>query len=185
MLQPGGTGGFATPAAGSSGTTGGGGSGPLDGAALYAANCMLCHGQQGAGGVLAPETQHPVRDYSSWVVRHGRPGVGFPKPMDIFGPDKLSDANLSLIWDYLDLPAQPTTGQALYHDYCANCHGADGKAGPTMRSITNELAKLKDQIRKGSKPGLFDQRHDYMPAFAASRLSDAEVALIYTYVDSL
>lgn len=188
--QLGGSGGLPTGTSGSGGGaafagSGGVGGGPVSGASLYEANCFSCHLPEGVGGVLAPEIQHPVRDYSTWVVRHGLPGMGFVKPMAIVGPDKLSDADLTLIWDFLDQPPQPTTGQALYHDYCANCHGADGKGGPTMRNITNELAKLKTQVRMGSKLGQFQLRHDFMPAFPTSRLSDSEVDLIYAYVDSL
>jgi len=105
--------------------------------------------------------------------------------MAAFAPNKLSDAQLTLIWDYLAQPPQPTTGKALYEDYCANCHGADGKGGPTSRAITNELANLKAQTRKGSKLGQFQQRREFMPAFTTTQLSDAEVNSIYTYVDSL
>jgi mono/diheme cytochrome c family protein len=170
------------------GSAGAGGSAavvPTDGPSYYAAYCQACHGAQGVGGPLAPEIQHPVRDYSSWVVRHGRAVTTFPKAMDIVAPDKISDMNLALVWDYLDLPPQPTTGQALYLDYCGNCHGADGKGGPTTRNILNELAKLKDNVRKGTHPGEFDMRKEYMPAFSTTRLSDAEVNLIYTYVESM
>jgi mono/diheme cytochrome c family protein len=171
--------------AGGGATAGAGGNVPLDGPSLYMANCQACHGIQGVGGPLGPELQHPVRDYSAWVVRHGLPGSGFPKPMEVVGPEKLSDASLELIWSYLDQPPQPTTGQALYHDYCGNCHGADGKGGPTTRNILNELAKLKEQVRKGTHLGEFAMRREYMPMFSTSRLSDAELDLIYKYVDSL
>jgi mono/diheme cytochrome c family protein len=174
---PGGTGG---------GTgTAGAGPGPLDGAGLYDLNCKVCHETQGMGGKLGPAIQHPVRDWSTWVVRHGLPGTGFPKPMEIVGPDKLSDADLNKIWDYLDQPPQPTTGQALYLDYCSNCHGADGRGGPTTRNILMELAKLRDMVKKGAHPGEFDMRKEYMPSLNPSRLTDAEVDLIYAYVDSL
>lgn len=170
---------------GSVGVSGSGGSGPLDGAALYASNCAPCHAAQGVGGPLAPEIQHPVRDFSSWVVRNGLPGAGFKLPMAPFTTAELSDSNLTLIWDYLDKPPQPTTGQALYHDYCANCHGADGKGGPTGRAITNELAKLKQQVRSGASLGQFAKRKNFMPAFTTAKISDAELNLIYTYVGSL
>jgi mono/diheme cytochrome c family protein len=179
-----------TSAGGSSGAAGAGasgaaGGGPADGAALYTANCLACHGAQGIGGKLGPELQHPVRDWSTWVVRNGLPGAAFPAPMLPIPTKELSDAQLILIWDYLAQPPQPTTGQALYVDYCANCHGADGKGGPTARPIINELANVKPQVRKGSKLGQFQQRRDYMPAFTSAQLSDAEVNAIYTYVDSL
>lgn len=185
------TGGASGAATGGATTVGGAaGSGgtatvPTDGPGLYNAYCFSCHGAQGVGGPLAPETQHPVRDYSSWVVRHGRAQTTFPKPMEIVPPEKLSDAQLTLIWDYLDQPPQPTTGQALYHDYCANCHGADGKGGPTTRPIVNELAELKKQVRAGAHLGEFDMRREYMPVFKTDVITDAKLDLIYAYVDSL
>jgi mono/diheme cytochrome c family protein len=111
--------------------------------------------------------------------------MGYKDPMEPIAPDVISDAVLETIWDWLDEPPQPTTGEGLYHDYCANCHGADGKGGPTMRPITNELKNIKTRVRQGSHAGEFAQRHDYMPVFSTTRLTDAEVDLIYDYVDSL
>jgi mono/diheme cytochrome c family protein len=157
----------------------------MDGASLYQSKCAACHGAQGVGGTLGPELQHPVRDYSSWVVRHGRATTTFPAPMVAVPAGDLSDAALTKIWDYLDQPAQPTTGQALYLDYCGNCHGADAKGGPTTRNILNELGELKSRVRQGAHPGEFDMRREYMPAFSTSVLTDAELDLIYKYVDSL
>lgn len=171
----------------STGGVGGGAAGAsaMDGATLYLTNCAACHGQQGVGGPLAPELQHPVRDYSTWVVRHGRAMTTFPAPMLAVASDKLTDANLTSIWDYLSQPAQPTTGQALYLDYCGNCHGADGKGGPTARNILNELDGLKEQVRQGSHLGQFDMRREYMPAFSTTQISDADLDRIFTYVEGL
>ncbi len=182
----GGAGGTATGGnAGAAGNAGAGGGSATDGPGLYQAHCFACHGQQGVGGPLAPEIQHPVRDYSAWVVRHGRAMTTFPKGMDPVTAETLPDAQLTLIWDYLDLPPQPTTGQALYLDYCGNCHGADGKGGPTKRSVVNELSKLKQQVRAGAHLGEFEMRGEYMPAWTTARITDAELDLIYKYVDSL
>lgn len=172
-------------AGGQAGNGGGGGLPASDGKGLYEANCMACHGEQGVGGPLAPEIVHPVRDYSTWVVRNGRAQTTFPMPMAKWGADKLSDAQLMLVYDYLDQPPQPTSGAALYADYCANCHGADGKGGPTMRNVTNEVAKVLTQTRSGKNVGKFEMRRDYMPAFPTTDISDAELMLIRDYVDSL
>lgn len=179
-------GGSAGAAAGGAQAQGGsGGAIPTDGKGLYDANCKMCHADQGLGSPLAPEIMHPVRDYSTWVVRNGRAQTTYLKPMDKWGTDKLSDAQLMLIFDYLDMPPQPTTGKALYDDYCANCHGADGKGGPTMRAITNEVGKVLTQVRSGKNVGKFEMRRDYMPAFPSGDISDSELMLIRDYVDSL
>src|SRR5882724_11703620 len=177
-------------AAGQSGASGAGGAGgggpiPTDGKGLFDANCKLCHGEQGIGSPLAPEIQHPVRDYDTWVVRNGRAQTTFVKPMEKWGTDKISDAQLMLIFDYLDQPPQPTTGQTLYLDYCANCHGKDAKGGPTMRDITNEVQNILKQVRSGKSVGQYQMRHDSMPAFSTMRISDAELVMIRDYVDSL
>jgi mono/diheme cytochrome c family protein len=193
LLPTAGAGGTTSSQAGSGGTqagsggaqAGSGGVAPVDGKGLYEANCKACHGEQGIGGPLAPEIVHPVRDYSTWVVRNGRAQTTFPAPMEKLATEKLPDAQLMLIFDYLDQPPQPTTGKALYVDYCANCHGADGKGGPTARNIINEVGKVVSQTRSGKNIGKFEMRRDYMPAFPVSEISDAELALIRDYVESL
>jgi mono/diheme cytochrome c family protein len=171
----------------SGGQAGGGGSGPApsEGQALYDLTCKLCHAEQGVGSILGPELQHPLREYSRWVVRNGRAQTTFPKPMEKVGADVLSDAQLTLIWDYLSLMPEPTTGQALFGDYCANCHGKDAKGGPTQRNIINEVAKITDKVRNGSNVGQYQLRHDSMPVFPSSVIDDAELAAIHDYVDSL
>lgn len=173
---------------GSGGTSSGGsgGSAPLDrGLELYGLNCAKCHGEQGAGSLLAPDIKHPVRDYSTWVVRNGRAQTTYAKPMEKWGTDKLSDADLTLIFDYLDKPPQPTTGQALFLDYCANCHGADAMGSVSEHNLRNELDKIKTQPRMGAHPGEYTARNKFMPVFTPQRISDAELTLIHDYVDSL
>ena len=184
-----GGGGAATAGSGgaSAGSAGSGGDGPIptDGVGLYGFHCAKCHGEQGRGGMNGPDIMHPVRDYSTWVVRNGRAMTTFPKPMEKWGTDKLSDAQLTLILDYLDTPPQPTTGAELFHDYCANCHGSDAKSGVAMKNLPNEVGELKEQVRKGAHPGEYDMRQEFMPVFSTMRISDADLDKIYMYVDGL
>jgi mono/diheme cytochrome c family protein len=158
---------------------------PSEGQALYDANCKVCHGLLGVGSPLGPELQHPVRDYATWVIRNGRPPGSYPKPMDKWGTDKLSDSQLMLILDYLSTPPKPTGGQALFLDYCSNCHGADARGGPTQRNLLNEVDKVEALVREGKNKGQYQMRHDSMPSFASDILSDGELAMIRDFIDSL
>jgi mono/diheme cytochrome c family protein len=84
------------------------------------------------------------------------------------------------------VPPKPTTGAALFKDFCANCHGADGKGGVTMRNITsapaNTAAMYLSNVRGGHHPGEFGNRREFMPKWTAAQLTDAEVRLIFNFV---
>jgi mono/diheme cytochrome c family protein len=172
---------------GSGGLAGAAGAGPVksEGQTLFEESCAVCHGIQGDGAQFGPELHHPVRDYARWVVRNGRAQTSYVKPMEKLGPEKISDAQLELVFDYLSTPPQPTTGAALFADYCANCHGADARGGPTMRDLLNEVDKIDDLVRGGKNAGQFQLRRDYMPKFGGDVLSDEELLAITQYVDSL
>jgi mono/diheme cytochrome c family protein len=152
---------------------------------------MQCHGPSGIGSPLAPENQHPVPEFAIWMVRNGSDARGasaYEMPMLPFDEATLSPEQLEMILDYLNSMPQPTTGEALFHDYCANCHGADGKGGPTTRDLTavdNLATEVPNNVREGHHPGEYDMRVEYMPAQDASRLTDAELGLIADYIATL
>jgi mono/diheme cytochrome c family protein len=195
----GGAGGAAGGSAG--GGAGGGGAGGGGGAsqmspeeALYITNCSACHGATGEGTILGPEIRHPVTDFTNWMVRNGSDartgGMSlFAAPMLPLDMTFITDAELTMVISYLNSFPKPTTGQALYEDYCANCHGADGKGGPTTRDITNLVdplaTKIPEQVRAGTHAGQFEMRIEYMPARTAAELTDQDLMLIATYVDGL
>jgi mono/diheme cytochrome c family protein len=139
---------------------------------------------------MGPEIQHPVRDFSTWVVRNGRSGhPSFAgSVMAAFPASALSDATLASFFDALSAPAipKPTTGAALYADYCATCHGATGAGGPAGHNAKGQpLSKALSMVRSGHSLTQFSSRTGYMPKWTTSELTDAEVGLIVSYLDSL
>jgi mono/diheme cytochrome c family protein len=149
--------------------------------------CVVCHGPEGQGiPDKGPEIQHPVVDFSTWVVRNGRMRPDYKDPMMKYTVDLVSDAQLQGIFTFLASRPKPTTGKGLYDDYCGSCHGADGKGGVTMRDISSQpvTAFIADS-RAGHHPGEFENRREYMPKWTPAELSDAELRLIFTYVDGL
>jgi mono/diheme cytochrome c family protein len=155
---------------------------------LYQANCMVCHGMDADGDdLLGPEIRHPVRDHAEWLVRNGRADTTYMGAMLPLDMTMLSDADMALIFDYLDSFPQPTTGQGLYHDYCENCHGSDARGGPTERDLSEHanFADVTENTRGGHHPGEFDNRGEYMPVLGNDRLTDQELQLIADYVATL
>jgi mono/diheme cytochrome c family protein len=105
--------------------------------------------------------------------------------MMVFDQTTLSDEMLEGILDFLSSPAQPTTGEGLFADYCAACHGADANGGLTMRPIQEETHELEELVRNGHDLGNFAVRREFMPSWSTDELSDAELQLITTYIESL
>ncbi|HKY36785.1 MAG TPA: c-type cytochrome [Polyangiaceae bacterium] len=151
------------------------------------AQCAVCHGPTGDGTALGYEIRHPVRPYTAWVVRHGRTGGEFPgSAMLAYATAALSDAHLSSIFDYLDSFPQPTDGQGLYLDYYRNCHGTNARGGVTGVDISDKAYNdALEKVREGEGGTNYANRAIYMPAFPASRLSDADVRAIAEYIGTL
>ncbi|MCB9547458.1 MAG: cytochrome c [Myxococcales bacterium] len=149
--------------------------------------CAACHGANGAGTDLGYELRHPVRDYAEWVVRNGRDMPGeLPATMLAYGPDQVSDEELTAIFDWLDDFNQPATGTGLYLDYCANCHGRDGRGGVVGVTMVGRTASsIRRHVRGGEGGRNYPLRRLYMPAFGADVISDAELELIIDHVAGL
>lgn len=179
------------PAAGGEPNAGGAGGADTGGEdspeAFFQTQCAACHGATGQGVEgLGPDIAHPVDDYSTWVVRNGREGGElYPTGMMVFDESVLSDEMLEGILAFLADQPQPTSGEGLYSDYCAACHGADGNGGPTGRAIKNEVGEVSRLVRSGHDLGNFAVRREFMPQWSADELSDAELQLISEYIQSL
>lgn len=113
-----------------------------DGGALYHKHCAVCHGDDGRGGVGVPLSLSSFIDtvsdeYLKTTIRLGRPG----RIMPAF--PQLNDAQVNAIVAHMrgwsDKPAithstepvkgDPEHGAELFANYCAQCHGANGKGG--------------------------------------------------------
>jgi mono/diheme cytochrome c family protein len=164
-------------------------SSPFDGTGLevFAAVCATCHGAAAEGTDRGYELRHPSRAYATFVLRHGRPGVEFvTSEMDAYPAELLGDAQLSEMWDWLDSFPQPTTGEGLYQDYCANCHGEDALGGVVDQGLDGEtLTNIVDKVRAGNGDRAYAARGDYMPSWTAEQLNDAELELVADYLGGL
>jgi mono/diheme cytochrome c family protein len=168
-------------------TASGCGSGGSDNAAgspsPFASVCAMCHGPQGEGTARAPEIRHPDHGYARWVVRNGREGKGFPAPMLAYGAAAVSDVELDHILDWLSALPAATTGQALYLDYCGNCHGPDGRGGTVEQTAYGTVPEqITDEVRSGEGGTDYGARTHFMPAIPASALSDAQLTSIYRFM---
>ncbi|MEZ4471834.1 MAG: cytochrome c [bacterium] len=148
--------------------------------------CAACHGPDGAGTDLGYELRHPVRDYSTFIVRNGREGGELPGMMLAYGPEQVSDAELTEIFDWLDGFEQPTTKAGLYFDYCANCHGRNARGGVVgVTLVGRSAASIRRHVRGGEGGNNYGLRRLYMPAFGADVISDPELDLIVEHLTGL
>jgi mono/diheme cytochrome c family protein len=158
------------------------------GAELFQALCSACHGANGEGTALGPELQHPVTGFSNWVVRNGRDSGSYPGPMIAYADTMVTDQQLEEIWTWLGSLPQPTTGETLYLDYCANCHGADsrgGRVGKNIQEKGGELGDLTEKVREGEGGTNYAATAQYMPHWSTAQLSDDELALIAQHLTTL
>lgn len=88
--------------------------------------------------------------------------------------------------------SQERSGQALYEQQCANCHGRDGEGlGTLMPPLAGADYLLKHRtalpclVRRGQRGPITVNGQPYdgvMPAFSRQQLTDADVANILNYV---
>lgn len=149
----------------------------------YQVKCAACHGASGEGAPLGPQIQSPVYPYATWVTRNGRSGVGYSGAMPAYSEAELPGPVLDDILGWLAEAPKPRDGRGLNARYCANCHGADGRGGPTRSSIIGEdLDEFIETVRDGEGGRNYGRRGDYMPSWSSLELSNGDIRLIWEYL---
>ncbi|HEX2876934.1 MAG TPA: cytochrome c [Polyangiaceae bacterium] len=159
-------------------------------AAYKTAGCNSCHGENGEGNLVGPEIRFTPKDYAVAVVRGGRKTpngmlsamVAFPAT----GTASVSDADLDAINTWQNSFTKPATGEGLYKAMCGNCHGPMTPTGGSAPVGIQGKPKVEvaQYVRNGNGTDM-TMRATYMPKFDTTLLTDAELALIETYLGSM
>ncbi len=182
-----------------------------DGTTLYGSFCAACHGPLGEGmrypgltafpAIANPDFLQVASDgFITETIRHGRPGRRMPAWGEKEGglrPDEISAVVGYLRemggTDWLPetkaarwVTADPASGERLFADNCAVCHGerGEGKEGtalsnPVLLSSASDTY-LVETIRRG-------RRNTSMPAFITTStthqmLSEPEIEAIVSFI---
>lgn len=158
--------------------------GSTPGLQMYATQCASCHGAEGGGTPSGPQLRFRDPGLVRFTVREGRNGTGNPTAMPIYDRATVTDADLDEATAWLDAFPNPTDGEGLYNQYCANCHALDGTGGPSFRPILGTI-RAQSIIRSGHGSDRYDERTSYMPSWTADQISDDEILLIEQYMRDL
>jgi len=155
----------------------------------FEAWCAPCHGLQGEGGSIAPSLNDFPSLPAEFISSRVRSGSN---AMPMFAETDLPTAQLTSIIAYAQqsiigsaLPqlsvADLAQGDALYQQFCAECHGARGEGtdndGPPLITIP--------PLRAGVIVNFTRVGSSLTPGIPPSSVSDADLALIVAYLHSL
>lgn len=173
-------------------------------------SCLGCHSLNGEGGVLGPSLDgvRTRRDaaYIANIIadpQRVKPGAAMPRI-------RMLASDRTLIIRYLGgdptrvvvatsvaaVTSTPANGRALYQQWCAGCHGANGDGnGPNAKALPVRPARHNDAavMSARSDDALFDtieaggaimNRHPRMPAFGGS-LTSTEIRALVQYIRTL
>jgi ubiquinol-cytochrome c reductase cytochrome c subunit len=165
------------------------------GAALYARDCVYCHGPEGGGGARGPSLAASGEAGAHfWLTTGYMPIQNVNEPIGR-SPTPYSDEELVALIDHVaafgDGPPLPdlevaeadvAAGGELYRLHCAPCHSATGIGGalafdefaPDLFATT----PMQTVTAMVNGPGA-------MPAFPPGAFDDDEIAAIAAYVDYL
>jgi len=172
----------------------------ISGQAIYAEKCAPCHGETGMGdGSLAEKSPSPVPAIGDLAVaRKARPAdwytlVTVGKMTN--GMPGFKSLNDRQRWDVVAYaltlsvtPEQMASGQQVYEDFCATCHGNSG-AGDGPDSAGKNLPDWRKPetlaIRSDAELAtVIASGKDMMPAYA-SQLDEAQIWAVSAYLRTL
>lgn len=168
--------------------------------AIYAAQCVACHGADGLGSGIAPALNDPVvreKDPAELerTITLGSPGTLMAGWSNVLTPADIS-AMVTLVQRWDEVPAGvipapnvpiPTTeesialGGELFSSNCARCHGPDGQGTPRAPSLnvksflTDTTDQAIQQIITLGVPGTS------MPTWG-DRMTDADIQAIVGFI---
>ncbi len=103
---------------------------PTAGTSIYALNCGVCHGTTGQGTIMAPAVGGIPAATLTPTVQSGLLPI-----MPAYNTAAISSTNLATLANYIaTLPGPPTSGWAVYSEYCGRCHGTYGTSGQYRRT---------------------------------------------------
>jgi len=182
-----------------------------DFAALYADNCAGCHGRDGRFGAARPLNdplylavvgKQRLRD----VIAKGVPRTAMPAfAQSAGGP--LTDDQLTVLADQIEahwsrpqefagllLPpysadlGDPERGEAVFHSYCARCHGESGTGGLKGAPVVDPafLALVSNQsLRTTVIAGRADQKvPDWRSDFPGHPMTSQEISDVVAWLSS-
>ena len=182
-----------------------------DFAVLYKANCSGCHGENGSTGAARPLNdplflavigKQTLRD----VIANGVPKTAMPAFAKNGGGD-LTDQQIGILADQIEarwsrpqefgaiaLPpygaelGDPKAGVAVFHAYCASCHGEEGRGGAKPGSIVDPsfLALASDQsLRTTVIAGRSDEGSpDYRNTAPGRPMAPKEISDVVAWLSS-
>ncbi|MHC5062920.1 MAG: c-type cytochrome, partial [Planctomycetota bacterium] len=147
----------------------------VDGKAIFAKNCVACHGEEGRKPIIGVPTLNQPRmlsvaadDYYKTIITHGRPGSAMPAWESMFSPNQIQSLVAYIRSWY---PTEPDRsmisaaagnamyGASMYRNNCAGCHGQNGEGGignslrsPSFLAMASE-AFLRETIIEGRGRG--------------------------------
>jgi mono/diheme cytochrome c family protein len=156
------------------------------------AGCTSCHQAKGQGfSQIAPEVRHVPAAFAAFVIRNGRkdskgmqtPMTAFPAVAAMPTDPALTDAEIMEVVTWLNGAPKPTTPDGLYKDFCGNCHGPTGASGGSVGiKLEGVAAAAVDAVVRAGKGTDMANRTQYMPAFDATLLTEAELGMIKTFI---